>query len=115
VHVSRYLARYEAFTTPFVGKKRRNEMAGNHRILVTYHTGGFNCMRVLFASLALSAVAFAAPETTFYKDALPVLENNCQGCHRPGEPGPMSFMTYDSTRPWAKAIKQAVASKTMPP
>jgi hypothetical protein len=72
-------------------------------------------MRVLFASLALSAVAFAAPETTFYKDALPVLENNCQGCHRPGEPGPMSFMTYDSTRPWAKAIKQAVATKTMPP
>ncbi len=72
-------------------------------------------MRVVFASLALSAVAFAAPAPTFYKDVLPVLENNCQGCHRPGEPGPMSFMSYDSTRPWAKAIKQAVASKTMPP
>jgi len=77
-------------------------------------------MRAVFASLALSAVAFAAPapkakDVTFYKDALPILENNCQGCHRPGEPGPMSFMTYDSTRPWAKAIKQAVASKKMPP
>src|SRR5580704_14326405 len=72
-------------------------------------------MRVVFASLALSAVAFAAPAPTFYKDVLPVLEKNCQGCHRPGEPGPMSFMTYDSTRPWAKAIKTAVATKKMPP
>jgi hypothetical protein len=75
--------------------------------------------RSLFAGLAVSAVAFAAPaptkNVTFYKDVLPVLENNCQGCHRPGEPGPMSFMTYDSTRPWAKAIKQVVASKKMPP
>jgi len=71
--------------------------------------------RSLVAGLALSAVAFAAPAPTFYKDVLPVLENNCQGCHRPGEPGPMSFMTYDSTRPWAKAIKQVVASKKMPP
>jgi len=73
-------------------------------------------MRFAAAGLVFSALAFAAPaEVTFYKDALPVLENNCQGCHRPGEPGPMSFMTYDSTRPWAKSIKQAVTTKTMPP
>jgi hypothetical protein len=72
-------------------------------------------MRVLCATFVLSAVAFAAPAPTFYKDVLPVLEKNCQGCHRPGEPGPMSFMSYDSTRPWAKAIKTAVATKKMPP
>ncbi len=72
-------------------------------------------MRLVAASLALSAVAFAAPAPTFYKDVLPVLENNCQGCHRPGEPGPMSFMSYESTRPWAKSIKQVVATKKMPP
>jgi hypothetical protein len=75
-------------------------------------------MRVVIASLAVSVFAFAAPaptQVTFYKDVLPVLENNCQGCHRPGEPGPMSFMSYESTRPWAKAIKQAVATKKMPP
>ena len=73
-------------------------------------------MRFAAAGVVFSALAFAAPaEVTFYKDALPVLENNCQGCHRPGEPGPMSFMTYDSTRPWAKSIKQAVTTKTMPP
>ncbi len=73
--------------------------------------------RKVFASLAFSAVAFAAPakDVTFYKDALPVLQNNCQGCHRPGEPGPMSLMSYESTRPYAKAIKQAVVTKAMPP
>src|SRR5580698_6157402 len=75
-------------------------------------------MRAVFATAVFSAVAFAAPaptQVTFYKDVLPVLENNCQGCHRPGEPGPMSFMSYESTRPWAKAIKQVVVSKKMPP
>jgi hypothetical protein len=52
---------------------------------------------------------------TFNKDVLPVLQNNCQVCHRPGGVAPMSFMTYESTRPWAKAIKAAVVSKKMPP
>ena len=60
----------------------------------------------------MSALA-AAP--TFHKDVLPVLQNRCQGCHRPGEAAPMSFLTYESTRPWAAAIKQAVLAKKMPP
>jgi hypothetical protein len=73
-------------------------------------------MRFAFATLAFSAFAFAAPATpTFYKDVLPVLQNNCQGCHRPGEAAPMSFMSYESTRPYAKAIKGAVITKKMPP
>ena len=65
--------------------------------------------------LAVSSALLAAPSVTFYKEALPVLQKNCQGCHRPGEAAPMSFLTYDSTRPWAKAIKAAVASHKMPP
>jgi hypothetical protein len=52
---------------------------------------------------------------TFNKDVLPILQENCQTCHRPGSIAPMSFMTYESTRPWAKAIKAAVLSKKMPP
>src|SRR5512146_1985393 len=70
------------------------------------------------ASVALATCALAATSTkevTFNKDVLPVLQKNCQECHRPGEAAPMSFMTYESTRPWAKAIKAAVASKKMPP
>ena len=61
--------------------------------------------------------ASAAPTApvTFSKDILPILQKNCQSCHRPGEIAPMSFLTYESTRPWAKAIKSAVLTKKMPP
>src|SRR5437879_1581914 len=57
-----------------------------------------------------------SPEsTTFNKDVLPIVQKNCQGCHRPGQIAPMSFLSYESTRPWAKAMKVAVASRKMPP
>jgi hypothetical protein len=67
---------------------------------------------LLGLACVLQAVA-AAP--SFDRDVLPVLQKNCQGCHRPGEVAPMSFITYQETRPWAKAIKTAVLSKKMPP
>jgi len=59
--------------------------------------------------------AIAASEVTFNKDVLPILQKNCQGCHRPGEVAPMSLLTYSETRPWAKAIKAAVVKREMPP
>src|SRR5579862_3935973 len=71
-------------------------------------------MRLAFALVACS-IGLAAQSVTFYGDVLPILQNNCQTCHRPGEIGPMSFLTYESTRPWAKAMKTAVLSKKMPP
>src|SRR5579864_1050658 len=52
---------------------------------------------------------------TFNKDVLPILQKNCQTCHRPGQIAPMSFLTYKEARPWAKAIKTAVALRKMPP
>src|SRR5437773_1137144 len=64
---------------------------------------------------AFSAVAVAAAEPTFYRDVLPILQKNCQGCHRPGEIGPMPLVTYEQARPWAKAMRQAVLTKKMPP
>src|SRR5215831_9725298 len=74
--------------------------------------------RLVATTLFIVAQAVAAdPPTsvTFYKDALPVLQKNCQTCHRPGEAGPMSFLTYESTRPWAKSIKSAILTHKMPP
>jgi hypothetical protein len=53
--------------------------------------------------------------TTFNKDVLPILQDNCQSCHRPGGVAPMSLMTYENVRPMAKAIKTAVVTKKMPP
>src|ERR1700681_184995 len=52
---------------------------------------------------------------TFTKDVLPILQKNCQACHRPGEAAPFSLLTYESARPWAKDIKGAVVSRKMPP
>src|SRR5262249_1524678 len=62
-----------------------------------------------------STVSAQSSVVTFNKDVLPILQRNCQVCHRPGEVAPMPFLTYESTRPWAKAIKEAVLSKQMPP
>jgi hypothetical protein len=56
-----------------------------------------------------------AAEPVFYKDILPILQKHCQECHRPGEIAPMSFLTYTDTRPWAKAIREQVLARKMPP
>jgi hypothetical protein len=52
---------------------------------------------------------------TFGKDVAPILYKNCTGCHRPGEIAPMSLLTYDDARPWAKAIRDEVSEGNMPP
>src|SRR6202047_5419566 len=52
---------------------------------------------------------------TFTKDIAPILQKNCQSCHRPGEAAPFSMLTYEETRPWAGAMKLAVRQKLMPP
>ena len=78
-------------------------------------------MRVLFGFGLLMAPALAlqaqnnSNPITFQKDVLPILQKNCQTCHRPGQAAPMSFLTYQSVRPWAKAMKAAVVSRVMPP
>jgi hypothetical protein len=78
-------------------------------------------MRAFVLLLFSGAALFAGNPTpkqsnvTFYRDVLPILQERCQGCHRAGEVGPMAFGAYDQTRPWAKAIKQAVLLGKMPP
>ena len=52
---------------------------------------------------------------TFSKDVLPILQKNCQGCHRPGQIAPMSLLTFRDARPWARAMKTKVESRQMPP
>src|SRR3954469_5761451 len=69
-------------------------------------------MRLVAFALTAHALA-AAP--TFQRDVAPILQKRCQGCHRPGEIGPMPLLEYPQVRPWAKAIRTAVATKKMPP
>jgi hypothetical protein len=72
-------------------------------------------LRFAVFGLLSSVIAMGADAVTFNKDVLPILQKDCQTCHRPGQIAPMSFLTYDSTRPWAKAMKAAVVSRKMPP
>jgi mono/diheme cytochrome c family protein len=65
------------------------------------------------STTSVSAAAAAAP--TFNRDVLPILQKNCQECHRPGAIAPMAFVTYKDTRPYARAIAKAVVNRTMPP
>jgi hypothetical protein len=60
-----------------------------------------------------AAAQSAAP--TFSKDVAPVLYQHCTTCHRPGEIAPMSLLTYEEARPWARAIRDRVVNGTMPP
>ncbi|PYR32997.1 MAG: hypothetical protein DMF92_00270, partial [Acidobacteria bacterium] len=75
-------------------------------------------MLALGAALAVSGLAIAADApnlVTFAKDVAPILQEKCQTCHQPGSIAPMSLITYDETRPWARSIKLRVASRQMPP
>src|SRR5437867_3638562 len=65
----------------------------------------------LLTGITALGAQVSVPPVVFNKDVLPVLQRGCQVCHRPGGAGPMSFLTYESTRPWAKAIKQKVVRR----
>src|SRR5580700_11184762 len=52
---------------------------------------------------------------TFAKDVMPILQAKCQDCHRPGTVAPMSLLTCQDTRPWAKSIRERVITRQMPP
>jgi mono/diheme cytochrome c family protein len=80
---------------------------------------------VLLALCALAAAAVAAQQpaagmpqaasATFNRDVAPILHKHCTTCHRPGQSAPMSLLTYEAARPWARAVLKQVTSRTMPP
>ena len=65
--------------------------------------------------VVISPLALPAVIPTFSKDVAPLFYKHCAGCHRPNDIAPMSLLEYKTARPWAKSIKQAVASRKMPP
>src|SRR5262245_49185721 len=73
-------------------------------------------------ALAMAGPAWAQPArnanaqpVTFSKDIAPILQAHCQECHRPGSIAPMSLLTYEDVRPWARSIKLRVEKREMPP
>jgi mono/diheme cytochrome c family protein len=72
----------------------------------------------LCAILALPGAALSAPAgapVTFTKDIAPIFQEKCEACHRPNQMAPMSLVTYEETRPWAKSIAARVSANQMPP
>ena len=65
--------------------------------------------------LGLFAGGAFAQDVTYTEDVAPILMQHCATCHRPGEVAPMSLLTYEDTRPWARSIAQEVGLKRMPP
>src|SRR5499433_4244228 len=78
---------------------------------------------LLATATVLAIVAMGAPaqtqptqaQVTFTKDVAPIFYRSCVRCHRPDEIAPMSLLTYNEARPWARAIKERVLKREMPP
>lgn len=74
----------------------------------------------LFSAMALvpalgSAAEPAGEHPTYANEVSRIMQDNCQGCHQPGQIGPMSFTSYEEVRPWAPLIKMRVEQQEMPP
>ena len=72
------------------------------------------CAPILLALQDIGAAPNSSSTPTFYRDVLPILQDHCQACHRPGQIGPMPLMTYAQTQPFARAIATDVRQKKMP-
>ena len=70
----------------------------------------------VFKSVVLAiSIPFLCSAENFSQDIFPIVRARCQTCHQEGEIAPMAFTNYTDTRPWAKAIRDAVVSRSMPP
>lgn len=84
-------------------------------------TLGLCAVMGLLVGTASAELSEVPKQPTFYKDVLPILQENCQACHRPaglnmgGMIAPMSLMNYRDVRPWAKAVAKETTAKNMPP
>ena len=82
----------------------------------TWKLAGF--LAVAFSAMALVstiATADGVANPTFTKDIAPIFQQKCEACHRPDSMAPMSLMTYEEARPWARSIKTRVEARQMPP
>ena len=87
--------------------------------------GGMKALTFVVSLGAIAAANLATPsaqqpsasqgQVTFAKDVAPILQRSCQNCHRPGSVAPMSLITYEDARPWARSIKTRVSKREMPP
>ncbi len=92
------------------------ESAGNFG----YHCCWTNTQAKITVKGGAKSTLKAQPSTlsatpTFARDVAPILQKNCQTCHHQGTSAPMSLVTYEDVRPWARSIRQRVVARDMPP
>src|SRR2546423_3659529 len=84
--------------------------------MATRGTKGTELVFILFVLFVANPLRVAAAQTpTFNRDIAPILFKNCVTCHHPGQNSPFSLLTYAEARPWAKAIRERVITRYMPP
>lgn len=76
---------------------------------------GFGVAMLLLGGGVTANAAEPGEAPTFAKDVAPILYDNCVACHRPNHLAPMSLVSYDDARPWARAVKSKVVAREMPP
>jgi hypothetical protein len=80
-----------------------------------FNRGALATLMLGIATFALPLSASAQANPTFARDIVPILQENCQNCHRPEGMAPMPLVTYDQVRPFAALIKLKTGNRTMPP
>ncbi len=86
-------------------------MSGTQR----WSAHSFLAVAALLALPIAAGAAEPAKRVTFSKDVAPIFQAKCQSCHEPGSIAPMSLVTFEEARPWAKSIRNRVATRQMPP
>ncbi|HEX6162371.1 MAG TPA: hypothetical protein VFZ31_03325 [Vicinamibacterales bacterium] len=84
-----------------------------NRFVGRFVIGAVGAVGLLALPATLSAQTAVVP--TFTKDVAPIFQAKCESCHRPDSIAPMSLQTYQEARPWARSIRDRVASRNMPP
>src|SRR5947207_1666151 len=79
-----------------------------------WHVGAITAA-ALFLPAGLALAADQPKPVTFSKDVAPIFQAKCQSCHEPGSIAPMSLITFQDVRPWAKSIRARVSARQMPP
>jgi hypothetical protein len=75
----------------------------------------FSVIALVVLALPQLVTAQSTNALTFTKDIAPIFQEKCEACHRPDSIAPMSLVTYEDARPWAKAVRERVITRQMPP
>src|SRR5580700_955743 len=87
----------------------------SHSLILAGTVGAGALLLLSVPSFAGEPAKASTNQVTFSKDIAPIFQEKCQDCHRKDSMAPMSLVTYEESRPWARSIKERVVQHQMPP